>query len=320
MAILNRAAALLLLAAALAACERDPLEVTPAEDQLMVHGILEPGRDTVLVYLTETRVRRRGQLPVTGGVPGAAAELVGGGVRLPLHPVGDEVNQCIDWGGVDPGSGSQASSRGCLLGVVPGGLRAGERYELRITLPDGRRVRGEAHIPPAPALLAPAERARLDAYFDIYPYHGQFMAFEPVVLRWRGDPAWYFYSFEQRVEKVYEVDPDATGPDCGYRSGGRPDGWQVDSLSLPLGFNCHWPHLPPDAPPPAPDSALVRLRIGFVDTAFVRYQEEVAGDGAVRRSEVSVGLEGAVGIFTALAVAERRLVLLPRPFPGEETP
>jgi hypothetical protein len=56
----------------------------------------------------------------------------------------------------------------------------------------------------------------------------------------------------------------------------------------------------------------MRLRAVFFDTAFVRYQGLAEHGGTVRRSEAAVGLEGAAGIFTAAAVAERRVRMVLR--------
>jgi hypothetical protein len=312
---LVRAAAALLLAAGFAACERDPLVVTPAENQLMVHGILEAGRDTVLIYLTETRSRGRDRPVVTEGVRTAMVDVSGGGIITPLHPVGDEDPRCGGFPGwigrwsADDVPENPGYIRGCYLGVVPGGLRDGERYVLQVAMPDGRRIRGEARIPPAPELIRPAERTRLDAF----PMPVGYLV-PSLWLSWRATPDLTLAAIGVQSDTAFRHGSGTPDPNCGAVNYAWNQGIAVDSINTQLALLCRPVERPGGGTSDrreVSDSLYVRVRLGFVDSAFVRYQNLLHSPGSVRRSEAVVGLEGAVGIFTAMAVAERRLVLLP---------
>jgi hypothetical protein len=305
MAVLKRIGSLLLLAAALTGCTRDPLEVTPAEDQLMVHGVLEAGVDTVVIRLTETRARQRGLAAATRGVRGAAAELSGGGVTVPMREYSGAAGGC--WGMLT--TGSDPDNPGCYLGVVPGGVRAGGSYVLRIDLPDGRQIRGETSIPASPELLRPVEGERW--HFADVPESAVPVA-DPQVLRWRSEPAVAALTLSLLSDSVFHAGTSVPHSGCGVYMGSVRYTQHVDSITWRPPLFCDGWGGSQGGPQARPDSLDMRLRAVFFDTAFVRYQGLAEYGGTVRRSEAAVGLKGAAGIFTAAAVAERRVRMVPR--------
>jgi hypothetical protein len=309
MAVLTRALALsLLLAATLAGCTRDPLEFSPAQDQLMVHGVMEAGSDTVVIRLTETVARERGLGAGTRGVRGAAVELAGGGVTTPLREYGGGRGAC--WSTPAPALDPDAGNPGCYLGVVPGGVRAGERYELRITLDDGRRVRGEARVPAAPELRRPADGER----WEIEGTPGGAMRIVgPLVLEWRHEPALAALTLSLQSDSAFRGGVVVPDSNCGVFMGNLVSAPEFQSVGLNMSLFCQVWSGPAGEPMPMPDSLQVRLRVVFFDTAFVRYRSLTERGASLRRNEAALGLEGAAGVFSAAAVAERRVIMVPRP-------
>jgi hypothetical protein len=317
MAILRHAGALL-LAALLLGCTRDPLPIQPVDDRLMVHGVLEAGVDTAFIHLTEIRARSRGGTLDARPVSGALVELSGGGITLRLREAPDGFARCL----LPPHHGSfrtedpALEGKGCYAALVSGGVRAGERYELRISLPDGRLVHGAAQVPASLELLQPLAEARLSAGPS---FRGVLETDEPVTLRWRASPSTPRLAISVWSEAVFRGGTALPGDACratleqGHHSPWTEqilDPHRDDSLAQRvIVTGCNWQILSNHQ---RPDSLHVRLRATALDSAFVRYLEIIQGNESVRLGDAAVGLEGAVGVFAGIAPAEQRLVLVRR--------
>ena len=145
-----RALSSVVAAAALGGCELAEVGTAPAEDVLVVEGILRAGSARQGVILHHTLLGR-----TAPGETGARVTLAGAdGVEVVLQET--PLQECADR--IGPGSTDSitvtatcylASGRRGFL-VVPGAT-----YELRVTTRDGRQVRGRTTVPGAFSLRSP---------------------------------------------------------------------------------------------------------------------------------------------------------------------
>jgi hypothetical protein len=320
MALLRTALALL-LAFTLLGCVRDPLEIHDLEPQLMVHGLLEAGADTVILFVSEIRVSNRGATTRTRGVSGATVELSGGGSTLRLQEVTSGVERCP----LPPGNpwmydpNPDTRTFGCYVGLVPGGLRAGTGYELHVALPDGRMIRGAAEMPAIPELLQPDGVLRLDA---VPSSRSSIETLETVVLRWQVDRRTAMVVVSAWSETAFRGGGPEPGFTCDAVLEARyRDQWgeevfdpqRVDSVRQKVVVRgCGEGGSPAVYREVKPDSVHVQLRVAAYDSAFARHLDLLRSPGSVRFREAAIGLDGAVGIFAATAAADRRVVVIRR--------
>lgn len=301
MAVLRRFAG---CAAALSVwgCGEATAPIHPAEASVAVHAVLAAGTDTARVLLTRYDPDALADVRFSG-ISGAAVRVARAGdtIQLPEAPAG--FRDC-DFDPFQPDTNEPAGP-GCYGGIVPGGLREGERYALRITLPGGGSVSGTATIPARPEILAPAAGRVVPVRLPDGPVTGGPGSSFPV--RWKAPDA-------GRVE-IAIVRPQAfrdgralTGVLCRVQQGPLPDELiESDSVLHQVvsafcsrgGEGVRW------------DSISVVMMVTAYDTAYARFARDVVSKESVRRGRATAGLDGAYGVFAGAASAERRLTLVP---------
>lgn len=286
---------LVLAALVITGCDfvRIPTTIDDFEERIQVHSILTVGDTAVAVFITRTQRPMRVENewgntlfysipePVEGAhvsllVAGDSIQAVAGTAENPACRVETRF-------GIPPVDYLPA----CYRAGVPGGVRTGQSYELRIQLPDGGRVTGEAIVPEPPVILKPvsgnAFRERV----------------EPILLRWEplGDPTVHVHATRDECEvRLFGVARNQFGA-APYTRG-------TDSTAFTLQLTC------PDTvevPRPTP-----------VDLIVTRYSEEYAEYlafhghelGSMAEEMASPGLTGAIGAFAGAAQDTVAIMLL----------
>jgi hypothetical protein len=279
----------------------EPVRAT--EENVAVHAVLAAGTDTASLLLTrfvpagprtESRFSR---------VSGANVRLVRGADTLWLREAPAGFTDCY----TDARGAGEAEEigPGCYAAVVPGGLRAGERYELRASLPDGTLIRGAATIPGAPDILAPATARVVAVRTPESPLYSKSTMMFPV--RWQVPAGTGRVEIGVVRPQAYRDGRPIARVVCHLQPGPLPaDLVRTDSVTHQVvsascsrgGEIVRW------------DSIATRLVVTAYDTAYARYAREVLS-GSVRTGRASAGVEGAFGLFAGAASAERRLTLVP---------
>lgn len=306
----------LLLCALLAAgCgfQREPTPIELTGEQLMVHSMLETGSDTVSVLLTRLDPRTlfldQGSRPLSG----ASVRIFSGGdtVRLTEAPAGfPSCVREIEFGWSSP---SPTAGPGCYAAIVPGGIRAGRRYGLLVTLPGGVAIRGETAVLDTLAMLRPAPGTRVEI-----PAPGSDRPREPVHMpvKWDGgDPASWsgWVSLGLRQVGIYHDGERLPEGTCALpgQLGNFLRAEVADSISVPVGYAfCSAGSGAAQREIPW-DSLDVRLLVTTYDSAYVRYHL-APRSRTVEISQAAVGVTGALGVFAGSATTERRIMLVVR--------
>ena len=314
MAILKRVAAALLACAA-AGCEflREPTTLELPGEVLQVHSVLRAGTDTVKV-LVERSGASGNQMRLTP-VSGARIQIAGGGSEVSLAEAPAGFSGCVNR--YDPGSGSvqRPMAPGCYAAVLPGGVRAGERYLLSMDLTDGTRVTGETVVPPLPEIVRPTERERLPVRRTGDGTSGMV---ESLLVRWRLDPA-VSASFPTGAGgTVYSGGRPVAGAECGvtlmmrdfYSRGAIPGRIAPDDsthVNVQVG-GCRI-RTATSGTFIRPDSVDAVISIDAQDSAVVRHLRTNNQNG-IRDGRASQGLRGAYGLFGSTSSGMRRVRLV----------
>ncbi|HEX6940839.1 MAG TPA: DUF4249 family protein [Longimicrobiales bacterium] len=310
-----RNAAFVLLTAAIAAggCAREPTPLGPLDGAVSVHAVLRAATDTAHVLIARgvpTAAFPSEFAPVSG----ADVRITGpfGQVALPEAPPG--MGRCA-WNAFQPRdpAAERDAEPGCYAGVLPVAVRAGERYGLRITLPDGRVVTGETVVP-APVVLAPipGPYRRLAVGADPDPDAGR----ADLLLEWTMGAAAAGATVTLRPGAAFAGGSAVPSATCEVWYAAEPAASSGGAGSAELRvFHAGCTMLPDPADPynvqPVEwDSIAAVLQVAVFDTAFSRYVDEVGGVDAIAWHSASVGIQGAVGAFGGMAVAEAPLMLI----------
>ncbi len=298
MEVLKLLVALLVFAAAGCGLTRDPAALDFDERQLGVYSVLRAGADTVSVLVIRYSEKGGSFQPAFEPVAGADVRIVAGADTVRLVAELPGFRGCLV--PPQPGAPEFSVSEGCYTGVLPGGVRAAARYELLVRLPTGERVRGFTQVPRPVEIVAPVANLELRPEPDDAGF----------VLSLRLDVPPEAGLVTLTVEALDEeclVSPasEAIGP-------GQPIPLGVpgaDSVVVRLaGASCRI-----NGTPVQRDSIPARLRFAAYDTAYARYFMATNGRGSVLRSRAAAGLDGALGVFAGVAIADRRIVLVPSP-------
>ncbi|HLM67257.1 MAG TPA: hypothetical protein VK358_07005 [Longimicrobium sp.] len=269
-----------------------PPTYVPADaEQLVVHAVLESGRDTAAVLVTRVGTVE----PVA--VSGARVRLAGPAGTLVLEERAGPSTPCTAHP-VAPGD-PQLPRTGCYAAAVPGRVRAGAEYLLEIDVPSGERVRGRTVVPAAPVVLAPQERLRVPARET----GSGLRSVDPVTLRWTAAAS---VGLVARAERGWVR--NAVGARCGaYLDWGfiEPGEAVPDSLRARVeasGCSAGANHVQVQ-----PDSVEVMLGVTVYDSAYHHYFRNT--DDGIPLERASSGLEGAFGLFGSAATSGRRVVL-----------
>lgn len=282
-------------------CQREPTRIELPEDEIIVLSMLEAGADTVRMLLLRGGYDQRSGTPQIEPIVGAEPELSRDGQRALLEPAPRGV-LCV---AAHPGFvvGGEPAQEGCYVAALPGGVRAAARYGLRALLPDGAVVTGGAKVPEPPEVLTPEPGERVPAEWAT----SALQATRPVTIRWRSRGGTASVGLVAVVTGVFIGGEAQEWHGCRVAGSGSalfPPDRETAQWRLWI-FGCV-PDVSPGAAPA--DSIEVELRVIANDAAFTRYIE--AGFGrSIRRSDVSANLEGAVGLFGAMASEARRVML-----------
>jgi hypothetical protein len=297
------AAAALVLAAAGCSFLRDPSPIEALGENTVVHAVLVTGTDTVQVLVIRAGP---GTDPATGANvtvrPVIGADVRLGDVRL------TESAPC--YAGYDPGGppGEQPRTAGCYTTVIPGGVRPGTVYALRVGLPGGGTIEGHATARAALTIHDPQPGARIQVRSPNESPQSVAVRLTGVgraaavyvdfltLAAFRGGSAVpngicsVVYPRDLQLEANAEgvVRTDVYGAHCVERT--NPNGTGDK--------------------PFRPDSVRARLRVMAFDSAYVRYIRQTSED-AVSVREARVGLTSGLGLFAAAARADRDVVIIP---------
>ena len=278
---MRRASAILAAAwapLALAACEFDKRTIGPGSEQIVVHGVLNPGQYAQLILLERTLTGRvtvdddisfdpRNPVVTGGGVPVSSALVIvygplGDSVVAREEPSAPGVYAFVNATDEPP------DGRGALP-IVPG-----SRYRLRIESPDGQVVTGATRIPDVRSIPpgAPFERFNRDRD-SIFLFWEDVPGASRYALR-IDTPRGPFLSFVDSLEYL------VSGKLRNTFAEGFP------SVFVP-GFVQH-------------------LSIGAVDTNYFDYyrsaNDPFTGSGLINR------LEGGIGLFGSYVMMRNRLL------------
>lgn len=282
----------------LSACRHDPLAEVELRESTSLHAVLRAGSDTAAVLLL--RYDPRSAEPFQR-LSGADVAISSAGELARLREAPEGFRDCVRSRDVflpDP-----AIRSGCYAARLPGPIRSGESYRLRVALPGGDSVTGAVVVPAAPVIVSPAEGLVIRT-----PPPGQLLV--PPSSRFTAK--WTVPKDVARIEvglvtsAVFWQGRRLAGAAC-IVSAGFPeeDHTSADSLVYSIGqVGCQR-----GSEPVQWDSLAVRLVVTAYDTAYARYAAEVLSNGSVRGGRASAGIQGAFGVFAGAASDERHLVL-----------
>ena len=275
---------------------RDPTAVMVGDRFLGVHGVLVAGADEASVLVTWTR-------PPTGPgslrvepAPGAEVWLVdeaaGDSVRL-VNTGGTPCLVAEPFGGTFGGGPSFAA--GCYRGVVPGGIRVGGAYRLRLAV-EGESVTGGTTVPLPPTVHS--SRAGDTLHLARYDGGAGQEVPDSVPVRWEDPNAGSYAELRfvpARPEcwsSIMEVGDDAGTNLLVFTKG---DSATVTSNTL-------------DCSEGGPVEA-VDLQVTVADVNYATYVQDTRerrGDSTPGPS-AAAGLAGAYGVFGAVAYSNVRV-------------
>lgn len=133
-------------------CARAPTDLIIKDSDIQVHAFLRDGDDSVVVYVG----RALPDAAIPRPVSGLDVTLVRGSDTLPLteRRLGDGP---LCWS-----LGSEAVAGGCYEAAVPGAIRSGDHFEMRIRGGDSILIEGSVSIPHPPSILGPPADSVID--------------------------------------------------------------------------------------------------------------------------------------------------------------
>ena len=306
---LTRGAWILGIAVAAAACFRadDPIEVD--ETAIHVHAVLQAGADTATVVITRPGSYETFDyvlVPVTG----ASVRLIRGADTTELLPRAD--GGCVTFGRTPLGNGD-----GCYDATFAAPIQVGEEWELDITLADGVRITGATRVPTAPTITAPAAgeefTVRCQGEYDCIPMWDPFVeppqraALGLIPMGWIKPAGADYIQFGLDVRRVAGA---ASNTICQFYPEPLYDPFQTsrDTLSWPIyGLDCHQRGTRLVQPW---DSMFVDVVVSTASEEYSEYERAVFSGQSVRFDAVRAGVEGAYGVFGAMASARQPVVLI----------
>ena len=266
---------------------------------LSLYSVVQVGSALVQVLVEETLVSGS-----TRALEGATAFVQGAHGTSTLLEGAAGPGACF----TGAGPGPVLSEPGCYSGLLPQPASGGDSLTLEVTLPDGAVVRGALRTPELPVASIPPDSQRVAVPFleDFFP-----IAMVPVQLESAAGGL--------RVDVVAVVDTaylstpgDAIHPSaCGVGASTNPFRTQPlrgqDDL-LVYGVRC----VRQDAPVPW-DSVDLVVQVISMDENYADYTSHMLCSGVVAKLWSEMGIDGAVGVFGAVAVTELRVRLIYAP-------
>lgn len=253
-----------------------------------VYSVLEVG--SALVRVVAESYLETGRQPLSG----ATGIVSSPGGSATLTEAVDSLLACFQAkGGINIGG-----DEGCLAGLLPQPVAAGDPLTLRLDLPDGRVIRGSLLSPGVPIASIPADSQRVTARFQSDPLA---IAIVPVVL----DSA----PGAERVEVIAEVERAFSGG-----GGATIDPWrcEVSSAAPPFrrpllqgahDFNLHGVICLVDGSEVGWDSLDLSLHVVAMEVNYATYRDLAHGSSSLDVTRAGFGVDGAVGVFGAVATA-----------------
>lgn len=310
MDVLNRLV-ILTLALLAAGCEfiREPTPLGLTGEQVMVHSLLVAKSETVHVLLTRVRPGSGTSDPSTRPLSGADVRIVNGGDTLRLREAPPGFPPCFS-----PSRFAEprvdSIGPGCYAAVIPGGIRADGRYELRVSLAGGEPIRGVADVPGEPLIEAPEADARFRVRFGEADFN---QGVVNVPVRWGVSAGVAGVELNLVSEAIFQGGARVPDGRCDFEPrfspvrSTEPTDRGVVRVQL---ISCFAMTDSGEILPVAPDSVYAKLLLTAYDSAYVRYADVFDRESA-ERDRISEGVTGALGVFAGAATAERRIIFLP---------
>lgn len=305
-------AALLGFAILAAACVRDPDPFTVDSDDVSVHLVLVAGSDSVLAIVEKP----------LDPVEDAEVLLIRGADTTQLafaQPL------CSDDFLPGPTTG------GCYRALLAAPVEAGATYELEITLPDGHRITGQTTVPLPLDVTSPADGARLTADcnpdntcyaegLDVPPY---FVPVVEVTVRWEASVETERLIGFVRPLRTFLDGTVYTGEEgcrLGYFGavfGGFAGRVTPDSMAVVIpNIDC-----PGNLSPARFDSIHAEVVVQYQNREAAEYLALMREFGTgLRAAHLSLGIEGAWGLFGAMTPNAVAVTIVRDPPPGEDVP
>lgn len=288
-----------------------PTELPVDEEPVVVHSVLSAGSDRAAVLI----VRLGPEEPVLGRtyeydpglepVSGAEVRLISRVDTLLLTEAPAGFPTCFS--GYNSAGGARPATDGCYAARVPGGIRSGTRYQLRIRLPDGTQVLGET-VPPAQLEVLDPQPGHV---FVVPKSQGPLQSGGRLWVRVRAPEDVMGVGLSLRPGAAFKDGKQLMDAKCHIAA---PSAVVVpleqgDSASLPVhGFGCAQGQGSTQRVV-AVDSMHAQLFVTGFDRGFMRYQAALS-EQAVTPDRASQGITGALGLFAAEATVEGRVTLV----------
>lgn len=310
-----RRIALALALAALAGCEREPAPLGLTGEQLQVHSLLVAGSDTAHVLLTRTLSEPIQDPTSPGGqiytrpVSAADVRLVHEGRVLRLREAPEGFPPCSS---TFLGRVARVDSikPGCYAGVVPGGIRPGERYRLEVRLNGGVAAEGSTRVPGAPEISSPAPAARI----PVDPPGPGGETSLAIRVRYRVPATVAGVRATLALGATYSGGRRVQSGGCSFDQG-EPDVRRtvaVDSLAIAIPyFLCFRPAGERGSEVFVPDSIDGVIALAGFDSTYTSYARAARQESA-SRDRLQAGVSGALGVFAGGGVARVPVTLVPR--------
>lgn len=298
----------------LTGCLRDPDPIALDEQALNVHAILEAGADSAVVVVSRPRTSTQPSFTGYQGVNDAEVRLLAGtDTTWLLH---DPVRPCVS---PSPYGGPASTAEGCYQADLGAPVQPGSRYRLEVALPDGTHATGETLVPPAVSLRVPDPGGRFTVSCNdtescrsqrsSWQYTGESVVAIPVA--WKQPEAVAGARVTLSSAVVHWNTLELAGDACplGVLNAPEPD---TDSTTVEVvGVHCD-----EDSPfgPVTFDSIRAELSVVGWNEHYARYQEARRSRG-IRVDAATQGLDGAYGVFGAVAVTTRSVILVRDPPP-----
>ncbi|MBW3555057.1 MAG: hypothetical protein KY466_16235 [Gemmatimonadetes bacterium] len=286
-----------------AACFREPDPFTVDTDDLAVHVILEGESDSVYAIVE------------TPGNPieNAVVRLIAAGDTSLLAY---SAEPCVSYFGLQ--------GPGCHRADLARPIQPGREYALEVILPGGARVTGATVVPLPLSLVSPSVGERIVAscrdpqrcfgeYIDRPPYN---IPVATVVFRWPGEGETVKLFATVETTRTFLDGVAYTPAEGGCRLGtmfSRSNRTAADSLVVTI------PNISCDVEPLREgrfDSIHARALAYVGNEPFHEYLEMLAQGQTAREASVSVGLEGAWGVFGAITPTSVPITILRDPAPA----
>jgi hypothetical protein len=272
-------------------CAPAPTAVELTETRLAVHAVLVADAESAVAYIARAQRTRpeAWQDVAPEPVTGAAVRLVHDGDTLVFAAGGACVPAEAGVGVLVPG---------CYAAIVPGGVRAGARYELLIDVAGFATVRGETRVPLPPVLDEPVSGPSLHFNQTLNPAQPA----DSVTVRWTA------HEGTPRAELRFIADRDdcfatITTPNA-FHGMERVEVRRASSVTVsPWRVQCSGI---------AVQRYDARLLLTIFDANYDEYLRQNARGNSVMLTDASVGVTNALGVFGAAASAATAVTLIAR--------